>query len=135
MQQAVQASQIHEYAEVGDVFHNTLSQLSDLDFRQDFFLAAPAFLLYEFAPGYDNVSAFYVYLENRAIHFFADEPADIARFPDIHLRSRQEHRHSDIDQQASLNSPYDLAFNNITLSFRIENCFPTSHEVGFAFVQ
>ena len=109
--------------------------MSDLDFRQDFLLAAPAFLFYEFAPGYDNVSAFYVYLENLAIHFFADEPADIARLPDINLRCRQKHGHSNIHEQTALDSPYNLALYDITLFFRIENCFPASHEVGFALVQ
>jgi len=85
MQQTIQAAQIHEHTEVSDVFHNTFPQLTDLDIGQNLFLTAAAFFFYKFSPRYDNVSAFNIDLENLTIHFFADEPADVARLPYINL--------------------------------------------------
>ncbi|MBA7707611.1 hypothetical protein ES703_116486 [subsurface metagenome] len=85
MQQTIQTTQIHEHTEVSDILHDTFSQLTDLDFRQNFFLAAPAFFFHKLAPRYDDVASLHIDLENLACHFLADEPADIARFSDINL--------------------------------------------------
>ncbi len=133
MQKAVQAAQIHKYAEVSDIFHDAFAQLADLDFRQDFFFAGLAFFLDEFSSGYDDVSAFNIDFENLALHLLADESADVPWFSDIDLRSRQEHRHSNVDKQPAFDAPYHLALNCISFLFGIDNRFPASDGVGFAF--
>ena len=135
MQQAVQASQIHEYAEIGNVFDNALAKLADLNFRQDFFFTAPAFLFDQLAPRYDDVSSFDVDLEDHAFYLFADKPAYIARLPDIDLRSRQENRHTNIYKQTTLDSSYNFAGDNVTFLLLLQNLRPAPDQIGFALVQ
>ena len=135
VQQAVQTSQIHKDAEVGNVLDNALTPLTDLDFRQDFFFAAPPFFFDELAPGYDNISTFHVDLENLAVHLFTDEPADVTGLSDIHLRRRQEDGHANIHEQTALDPPDNFTGDHITFLFRFKNGFPASDQIGFTLVE
>ena len=106
-----------------------------LDFGQNLFLAAAAFLFDELAPRYDNIPAFDIDFENRAIDLFADEPAYVTRLSNVDLRSRQENWHPNIYKQTTLDSPYNSAGDHVTFLLLFQNLRPASDQIGFAFVQ
>jgi hypothetical protein len=98
VQQAVQAAEIDEDAEVGDVLDDAFAKLADLDLVEDLLFARLALLFDELAPRDHDIAVLHVDLENLALDVFADEPADVAGFANIDLRGGQEDRHADIDE-------------------------------------
>ena len=100
VEQAVDAAQVDERAEVGDVLHDALAELADFQLLEQFALLLCPLGLDQAAAADDDVAACFVDLEDEALDFFADVFADIVRPADIHLARRQEHVHADIDQAA-----------------------------------
>ena len=135
MQQAVEAAEVDEHAEVGDVLDDALADLADLDLVEDLVLAGPTLLFDELAAGDDDVAVLDVDLENLALDFFADEPADVAGLANIDLRGGQEDRHADIDEQAALDPADDPALDDVAFLLGVDDVFPAPDHVGFAFAQ
>ena len=135
MQQAVQTAQIDEHAEVGDVLDDAFAKLADFDLVEDLLFAGLALLFDELAPRDHDVAVLDVDLENFALDFFADEPADVAGFADIDLRGGQKDRHADIDEQAALDPADDLALDDVAFLLRVDDVFPAADRVGLALAQ
>src|SRR5262249_6335108 len=79
VQQAVDAAEVHEGAEVGEVLDDPLADLADLDLRQELRLHLGALVLDEFAAADDDIAAGLVDLEDLAFDGFADVVADVRR--------------------------------------------------------
>ena len=85
VEQAVDAAEVHEGAELGDVLDDALANLARLDLGEQLGLLRDAIVLDQLAPADDDVAAGFVDLENLAIDGAADVIADIGRPADIHL--------------------------------------------------
>ena len=108
VQQAVDAAQVDERAEVGDVLDDALAELADFELLEQLGLLLRPLGLDEAAAADDDVAAGFVDLEHQALDLFADVFADVVRPADIDLAGRQEHVDADVDQQAALDLARDL---------------------------
>jgi hypothetical protein len=78
VQQTVDAAQVDERAEVGDVLDHALASLADLDLGHQLLLASAALFFDELAPADDDVAAIGVDLEDLGLRSRADVLADVA---------------------------------------------------------
>src|SRR5262249_28927524 len=109
VQQAVDAAQVNEGAELGDVLDNALADLAGLDFGEELLLHLLALVLDQFPAADDNVAAGLVDLEDFALDGLVDVVGNVGRPADVHLAGRQKDVDADIDQQAALDLPGDRA--------------------------
>src|SRR5262245_12745306 len=112
VQQAVDASEIHKRAVVGDVLDHTVDDLAFLEVLHQLLTLFGASLLKHGTAGNDDVAAAAIHLQDlerlRGIH----ERSDIADGPDVHLRSRQEcHGAVEINREAALDLIEDDALD------------------------
>ena len=135
MQQAVQAAQIDEYAEIGDILDDAFANLTDFDFMQQFFFAGLTVFFDEFAAGDHDVVIFRIDLEDFAFDFLADEAADVAGLADVDLRGGQKDRHADIDEQTAFDAAADDTLDDVAFFVGGDDAFPAADAVGFAFGQ
>src|SRR5262249_56019300 len=91
MQQAVDAAQVDERAELGDVLDDALAGLARLDGGEQLTLEARPIFLKQLATRYDDVPPHLVDLEDHALDFFVDVIADVRRPADVPLSGRQEY--------------------------------------------
>ena len=130
VQQAVDAAQVDERAELGDVLDHALAQLTFFQFAQQFLAVFLALLLDERASAHDDIAARLVDLEHFALHEAADVIANIVRAADIDLAGRQEHIHADIDQQTALDFADHLAGNDLAFLDGFDDPFPFEDFLG-----
>src|SRR5262249_45355745 len=90
VQQAVDAAQVHEGAELGDVLDDAAADLAGLDLVEQLLLHLLALVLEELAAADDDVAASLVDLEDLALDGAADVVADVGGPADVHLAGRQE---------------------------------------------
>src|SRR3954469_7967054 len=109
VQEAIDAAQVDERAEVGDVLHHALAELADFKLLEQLALLRCPLLLDQAAAADDDIAPCLVDLEHEALDFFANVFADVVRSADIDLAGRQEHVHADVDQQAALDLAGDHA--------------------------
>src|SRR5262245_35505668 len=109
VQQAIDATQIDEGAELGNVLDDAFAKLADFErFQELLFLFGP-FLFDEGAAADDDVAAGFVDFQDEALDRAAHVIADVGRAADIDLAGRQKDADAtDIDQKAA----FDLARDN-----------------------
>src|SRR5262249_32969736 len=132
VQQAVDAAEIDEGAEVGDVLYRALDKLADLKGRHQLLLGLAAILLDELAAADDDVSPLRINLENDCFDRLAEILADIARPARIDLAGREEHRHADVHQETAFDLAYALAVDAIAFLAGFENALPAADAIGLA---
>src|SRR5207237_649729 len=115
MQEAVDAAQIDEGAELGDVLDDALAHLMRLDLAQELFLHLGALILNQLAAADHDVAAGLVDLEDFAVDGATDVVGDVRRPADVHLAGRQEYVDADVDQQAALDLARHLTGNDVAL--------------------
>src|SRR4029450_13798776 len=98
VQQTVDAAQVDECAEVGDVLDGALADLADLQTFESLLLQLLALLLDELATADDDVAPLFVDLEDDGVDVAADPVGNLARAADIDLRRGEEDRHADVHQ-------------------------------------
>jgi hypothetical protein len=114
VQQAVDAAEVDERAEVGDVLDRALDELALLEGLHQLGRFASARSLFdELAAADDDVAALGVDLEDLGADLLADELADVVGAADVDLRGGQEDRHADVDQQAALDLPHAPALDGV----------------------
>src|SRR5690606_37316817 len=132
VQQAVHAAEVDERAEVGDVLDHALDVLADFDVGERLLLELLALLLDELAAGDDDVAALFVDLEDDRLDAAADPVADLAGAADVDLAGREEDRHADVHQQATLDLLGDLAFDHVALDLGLHDLFPVDDAISLA---
>ena len=102
VQQAVDAAEVHERAEIGDVLDHALAEVANLELRQELFLLFLPLGFDQRAAADDDVAPGLVDLEHQTLDRAADVIADVGRAADIDLAGGQEHVDADVDQQPAL---------------------------------
>src|SRR5262249_54841221 len=111
VQQAVDAAEIDERAEVSDVLDGAGDDVAFLEILQQARLGRLALLFDELAPADDDVAALLVDLQDDGADLSPDVVADVAGAADVDLRGGEEDRHADIDEQAALDLAHHGAFH------------------------
>jgi hypothetical protein len=124
VQQAVDAAEIDERAELGDVLDDALADLADLDLAEELLLEGVALVLEEAAAADDDVTPGLVDLEDLALDGAADVVGDVGRAADIDLAGGQEDVDADVDQQAALDLAGDRAGDDVALLVLGDDLFP-----------
>src|SRR5439155_26047393 len=132
VQEAVDAAQVDEGAELGDVLDDALADLARLDLGQQLLLHLLALVFQELAAGDDDVAAGLVDLEDLALDGAVDVVADVRRAADVHLAGRQEHVDADVDQQPALDLAGDHAADDVALLVLAEDVLPLLLPLGLA---
>src|SRR6185312_9599646 len=132
VQEAVDAAQVDERTEVGDVLDRALDNLPGLNAIEGLALELLALLLDELAAGDDDVAAFLVDLQDDRVDRAANPVGNLAWPADVHLAGRQEHRHADVHQQPALDLLGDLARNRVPLALGLHDRFPVDDAICLA---
>ena len=130
VQQAVDAAQVHERAEVGDVLDRALADLADLDLLEKLLLLLLAGDLDELAAADHDVPPALIDLEDHAFDVLIDVVGDVGRTADVDLAGRQEDVDADIDEQSALDLAGDLALDDVALVVLGDHHLPGAHPVG-----
>ena len=130
VQQAVDAVEVNERAEIGDVLDRALADVARGHFGQEFLAAFGAFLLDQFAAGEDDVLALLVDLDDLEIVGVADELRQVLGRDDVNLGRGQERLDADVDQQAAFDDGFDLAADRAAFVADGEDLLPVLLELG-----
>ena len=130
VQQAVDAAEVDEGAEVGDVLDRALADLADRDLVEQLLLLGLAGDLDELAAADDDVAPALVDLEDHALDFLVDVIGDVGRTADVDLAGGQEDVDADIDEQAALDLAGDLALDDVAFVVAGDDHLPGPHPVG-----
>ncbi len=131
VEQAVDAAEIHERAEVGDVLDHAAADLAHLERLHELLLPLGPLLLDEGATRDDDVAAGLVDLEHEALDAAAAVVADVGRTTDIHLTGRQEDVDAgNVDQQAALDLAGDEAGDHVVLVDALHDAEPVLDPTG-----
>src|SRR5436305_2326691 len=124
VQEAVDAAEVHEGAELGDVLDDAAADLAGLDLVEQLLLHLLALIFEELAATDDNVAARLVDLEDLALDGAADVVADVGGPADVHLAGRQEDVDADVHQQAALDLAVDHAGDGVAFLVFLDDLFP-----------
>jgi hypothetical protein len=130
VQQPVDAVQIDEGAEIGDVLHRSLADIARGHLGQQFLAAFRPFLLDQLAPRQNDVLAFLVDLDDLEIVGIAHVLRKVLRGGHIDLGRRQKCLDPDIDQQPAFDDRLHLAGNRAAFIANGEDAFPILLELG-----
>ena len=100
--EAVDALEVHEGAEVDDVGDLALDHLAGLQAAEDLLADLLALLLEDRAAGEDDVVAAAVELDHLALELLAHELVEVLDAADVDQRGGQEAAHPEVEDQAAL---------------------------------
>jgi hypothetical protein len=130
MEQAVDAVEVDEGAEVGDILDRALADVARGHFGQELLAAFGAFLFDQFAARQDDVLAFLVDLDDLEIIGVAHVLLEVLGRGDVDLGGGQEGFDADVDEQAAFDDGFDLAVDDAALVADLEDAFPVFLELG-----
>lgn len=133
MQQAVNAAQVNEDTEVGDVLDGTFEYLVDFEVAEELLAHfAQAFFL-EHLVADDDVFPQIVDLEDLEVHFGADDRIEVTDRADINLAAGQEGVHTtQVDHHTALDATDTATTDDAIGSVDILDTLPDAHEVCLA---
>ncbi len=131
VQEAVDAIEVDEGAEVGDVLDGALADVTGRHFAKNFGALVAPFLFDEFATGENDVLAFLIDLDDFESVTVPDEDVQVARRADVDLRGGQEGFHADVDDQTAFDDGFDFAGDGPAFVTNGENVVPILFELGF----
>ena len=135
VQQAVDAAQVDERAELGDVLDDALAELADFELGEQLRLLLGPLGLDQRAAADDDVAPRLVDLQHDALDRPADVVADVGRAADVDLAGRQEDVHADVDQQAALDLARDHAGDDVALVDGLHDLQPGLDLLGLALAE
>ena len=124
MEQAVDAVEVDERAEVGDVLDGALADVARGHLREELLAPLHAFLFDEFAAREDDVLAFLVDLDDLELVGVADVLLEVLRRGDVDLGGGQEGFDADVDEEAAFDDRFDFAADGAALVANGEDAFP-----------
>ena len=131
VQQAVDAAEIDEGAEVGDVLDHARAHLALFELGDEGALLLFTLLLEYDPPGDNYVPPTLVLLDDAALDFLADHIFQVRNLAQGNLAAGQERVHTpQLDHQSTLDSPVDGAGHDIAGLVRDLDLVPDLQEVG-----
>ena len=127
MEQAVDAAEVHERAEVGDVLDGPLADLADGDLLEELLLLLLAGDLDQLPPADDDVPPALVDLQDHALDLLIDVIGDVGGAPDVNLAGGQEDVDPDIDEQTALDLAGDASLDHVAFMVSGDDHLPGSH--------
>ncbi len=124
VEQTIEAIQINERAEIGDVLDCALANVAGHHFAEQLRAFLAALGLDEFAAREHDVLAILVDLDDLEFVAVADERLEILRRDHVNLRRRQKSLDADVDDQAALDHGLDLAHDAAAFVANREDAFP-----------
>ncbi len=98
VEQTVDASEVDEGAEVGDILDRSGPEFALADVGHQRFFHLVSLFFDQLSPRDDDISASLIDLEDHTLDLLTDECADVMWTSDINLAGRQEDVDSDVDQ-------------------------------------
>ena len=132
VKKTVDSTEVDEGAEFRDVGDGAADHVVLVDGSEQVALGVLPLLFDQLPTADDDVPAFLVDLEDDGTDIAADEFTDVARTSDVHLAGGQEHRHADVDQQAALDLPHALAFDDVAFGSGSQDLFPSTDAIGLS---
>ena len=130
VEQTVNAVQVNECAEVGEVLDRALADVAGRHFAEELRALLVAFGLDEFAAREHDVLAVLIDFDNLEFVAVADEAREILRRDHVNLRRGQKRLDADIDHKAAFDDRLDLAHDAAAFVANRENLVPVFLELG-----
>jgi hypothetical protein len=132
VQQAVEATEVDERAEVGDVLDHALAHLLFLDLGEEGALELLALLFDEAATRDDDVHAVFVDLDDAGFDLLALPLTDVLGATNVDLRGGQERVDADVDEQSALDLARDEAADDVAFAVLVDDRFPSANAIRLA---
>src|SRR5213079_2695618 len=131
VQQPVHAAQIDEGAEIGDVLHDALPHLTDLQLLHEDVALGLALRLEQHAPAHHDVAAALVELDDLELEALPQQLVDVGHAPQRDLAAGEERVHAhQIHDDAALDLLHQRAGDAFILLMRFADPLPDAHELG-----
>ena len=130
VEQAIQAVEVDERAEVGDVLDGALADVARHHLREELGALLVALLFDQLAARQDDVLALLVDLDHLEFVGVADVTGQVLGRGNIDLRGREERLDADVDEQPALDHGFDLAVDRAAFVADGENLIPVFLELG-----
>ncbi len=131
VEEAVDAAEIDEGPEVGDVLHHSRADLTDLELRLQRLALRRPLLLQNHSPAHDDVTAPLVQLEDLEVVFLTDEFVDVRNPSERDLRPWKERIDShEVYRDTTLDLALQDAGDGSVLVVGFLDLLPDSQEVG-----
>ncbi len=135
VQQAVDAAEVDERAELGDVLDDALAALAHFQLGQQLGLLLGPLGLDQRPAADDDVPPRLVDLQHQALDGLADVVADVGRTADVDLAGRQKDVHADVDQQPALDLARGHAGDDVALVDGLHHLQPGLDLLGLALAE
>ena len=132
VEQTVNAAEIDEGTEVGDVFDRTHAEVTNRHVGHQFAALFAEAVLQKFAAGNDDVVTIEVDFDDFDIIFFVEVIVHVADRADIELGTGQESGESfDIDHDTAFDAMTHETFDDVTFAVFSGDAFPSLDGLGF----
>ena len=133
VEQAVDATEVDEHAEVGDVLDRTHADLALGDVLEERLLLLLALFFEQLPPGDDDVHALRVDLDDARAHRLVDEVGDVVRAAQRDLAGGEEDVDAfDVHEQTTLDLALDDALDLVALVVLLGDVLPGAEAIGAA---
>src|ERR1051326_4549935 len=130
MEDAVDAAEIDERAVARDVLDRSFENNAFFENFKDLLLQRVALLLEQRAARDHDVAAGAVELENRELVALAEEPIEVTRRPDVHMRARQKRGDAEINLKPAADFGDDNALDAASVLRGFFDVLPHFHVLG-----
>src|SRR5215472_2563227 len=130
MQQAVNAAQIDKSAVIGEVLDRAREDGAFMQVFQRLAALGGDFFVQDGLGGNNNIAAFLIQFDNADFNLVALQRFQVAYWMHIHLRTRHERFHADIDRDAALHPLHYRAFYGLFRVVSLLNVLPHRHALG-----
>ena len=130
VKQAVDATEVHEHAELGDVLDHTGTHLAFLNVEQEVLPQLGTLVFHQLASGDNNVHALHVDLDDDGPHGLVDQIVHLDGTTQGHLAGGQE----DVDalhihEQTALDLALDNTLNDVSFAVLLADLFPCAQTI------
>src|SRR5208282_1512827 len=129
VQEAVNAVEINESAEVGDVLDRALADVARGHFGEELLAALGAFLLDQLAAGQDDVLPLLIDFDDLEVVGVAQVLGEVLRGENVNLRGREKGLDADVDEQTAFDDGFDFAGDGAAFVADGEDAFPVLFEL------